>query len=63
MSAAQLLERPTTQTTHHAAPTPGNLPDNGQDTSMVSCPVCGSGSTYQTMNGRWGCTSCGSSWG
>lgn len=28
----------------------------------MSCPMCGSGSTYQTMDGRWGCTQCGSSW-
>lgn len=27
-----------------------------------SCPMCGSSSTYQTADGRWGCVSCGSSW-
>jgi hypothetical protein len=24
--------------------------------------VCGSGATYQTSDGRWGCTQCGSTW-
>jgi ribosomal protein L37AE/L43A len=30
--------------------------------SAVTCPVCGSSSTYQTAEGRWGCVQCGSSW-
>lgn len=38
------------------------LPDEDDGPACRICPVCGSSSTYQTMDGRWGCTQCGSSW-
>ncbi|MFD9691505.1 hypothetical protein ACFWXO_37745 [Kitasatospora sp. NPDC059088] len=59
----RLLDRQTVQTTHRTTPTHGSLPESGRGTEMTACPICGSGNTYQTMEGRWGCTACGSSWG
>lgn len=53
-------------------PDPANTNDDDLDVGIVheqdnapacrSCPVCGSSSTYQTMDGRWGCLQCGSTW-
>jgi ribosomal protein S27AE len=54
--AAILLE----PTTH--VPAPATMPDEDTEIRDVSCPVCGSGSTYQTSDGRWGCVQCGSTW-
>jgi large subunit ribosomal protein L37Ae len=62
MSAA-LLERPETPNQPPTGPQPGTVLGSDLTAAAVSCPVCGSGSTYQTMDGRWGCTQCGSSWG
>jgi len=54
-------------------PETANTTDPDSDTGIVhhedteprnmACPVCGSGSTYQTQSGRWGCVQCGSQWG
>lgn len=41
---------------------PGIVPDDDIEARDGICPVCGSGNTYQTMDGRWGCTQCGSTW-
>ncbi|MEU3568433.1 hypothetical protein AB0E96_08395 [Kitasatospora sp. NPDC036755] len=60
MSAA-LLDRPT-PITGQDTPQPGTVLNGDQTVTAMACPVCGSGSTYQTMDGRWGCTQCGSSW-
>lgn len=55
--AAILLEPPT------APPNPATMPNqDDHEAHDMSCPMCGSGSTYQTQDGRWGCVSCGSSW-
>jgi len=40
----------------------GIVPEQDHTPSARSCPVCGSGATYQTSDGRWGCTQCGSTW-
>jgi len=40
---------------------PGIVLDDTEARDMA-CPVCGSGSTYQTQDGRWGCTQCHSTW-
>ncbi|MET8543549.1 transposase [Kitasatospora sp. NPDC004799] len=61
MSAA-LLDPATATTRARTSPSPGNLPDSDRDAAARVCPVCGSSATYQTMDGRWGCTSCGSTW-
>jgi large subunit ribosomal protein L37Ae len=60
MSAA-LLDCPKVQNPAHDTPQPGNVPNSNQPAAMA-CPMCGSGATYQTMDGRWGCTQCGSTW-
>ena len=54
------LEPPTT---HPVRIDPGTMPEPGvlQPTDG-NCPMCGSSSTYQTIDGRWGCVQCGSSW-
>ncbi|MFF2747473.1 hypothetical protein ACFVVA_18230 [Kitasatospora sp. NPDC058048] len=62
MSAALLLDRPETPNPTHGARQPGNVPNSDRTTSAMACPICGSGATYQTMDGRWGCTVCGSTW-
>lgn len=68
MSATLLLYRPNaqsqpiTQTPPPASPTTSTLLERDHEPSARTCPVCGSGATYQTMDGRWGCTSCGSTW-
>lgn len=56
--AAILLEPPT----HTDAP--ATMPDekHDHDARGATCPMCGSSSTYQTADGRWGCVQCGSSW-
>ncbi|WBP87617.1 eL43 family ribosomal protein [Kitasatospora cathayae] len=41
---------------------PSTLLERADEPSARACPVCGSGATYQTMDGRWGCTACGSTW-
>lgn len=41
---------------------PGTLPERDLGACARTCPVCGSSSTYQTMDGRWGCVQCGSTW-
>ncbi|MGV9263455.1 transposase [Kitasatospora sp. NPDC003701] len=48
----------------HPATTPAasTLLERAREPDARTCPVCGSGATYQTMDGRWGCTSCGSTW-
>ncbi|MFF2118782.1 hypothetical protein [Kitasatospora sp. NPDC058184] len=46
---------------HHTSQ-PGSLPHSDQPAAAMACPMCGSGATYQTMDGRWGCTQCGSTW-
>lgn len=57
---ATILLEPPTRT--HA---PATILDEEHDRELrdMSCPVCGSGMTYQLGGGRWGCTQCGSSWG
>ncbi|MFE4974232.1 hypothetical protein ACFRAR_19245 [Kitasatospora sp. NPDC056651] len=61
MSAA-LIDCPGTPKPTHDTPQPGNVPNSDQPAAAMSCPMCGSGATYQTMDGRWGCTQCGSTW-
>lgn len=56
------LERPASTNTPNAGRKPDILPTEDTTPRGVCCPVCGSGNTYQTMDGRWGCVSCGSSW-
>jgi ribosomal protein S27AE len=54
-----LLEPATTE------PIPATIPDEDQPDHQCrdgSCPMCGSSSTYQTADGRWGCVQCGSTW-
>ncbi|MEE1788756.1 hypothetical protein PUR71_38525 [Streptomyces sp. SP17BM10] len=68
MSATPLLDRadvqdqPTGQNLPTAALEPSTLLGRDREPSARTCPVRGSGATYQTMDGRWGCTSCGSTW-
>lgn len=68
MSATLLLDRPNAHaqaTSENLLPTPpatSTLLERDHEPSARTCPVCGSGATYQTMDGRWGCTSCGSTW-
>ncbi|AUY52426.1 hypothetical protein [Streptomyces sp. CB01881] len=66
--SAILLDKPSTEAQSVteiqpiATPAPSTLPGWPGRPPARTCPVCGSGSTYQTMDGRWGCTSCGSTW-
>ncbi|WP_030057943.1 MULTISPECIES: hypothetical protein [Streptomyces] len=60
--SATLLDQPAITIHHHTSPSPGSLRDSDRDAAAGVCPVCGSSATYQTMDGRWGCTSCGSTW-
>lgn len=55
--AAILLEPPTRTSVPATMP---NQDDHEARDGM--CPACGSSSTYQTMDGRWGCVSCGATW-
>ncbi|MFE6056595.1 hypothetical protein ACFQ6N_38135 [Kitasatospora sp. NPDC056446] len=57
-----LLDEPVPDMRPTDAPAPTTLPERGRETSGRACPVCGSSATYQTMDGRWGCTACGSTW-
>ncbi|MER7705571.1 hypothetical protein ABTX81_22100 [Kitasatospora sp. NPDC097605] len=57
-----LLTRPSSPTHPTTAPKTGTLRDKEREASARTCPVCGSASTFQTMDGRWGCTQCGSTW-
>ncbi|MFF7989855.1 hypothetical protein ACFZDG_08720 [Kitasatospora xanthocidica] len=57
-----LLDKPVTETEPATTPTPSTLLERADEPSARACPVCGSGATYQTMDGRWGCTACGSTW-
>ncbi|MFE5581182.1 hypothetical protein [Kitasatospora sp. NPDC056531] len=41
---------------------PSTLLERDDEPSARACPVCGSSATYQTMNGRWGCTVCVATW-
>ncbi|MFG2905237.1 hypothetical protein ACGF13_09265 [Kitasatospora sp. NPDC048286] len=61
MSAA-LLDRAEAPNLTHGDPQPGTVLDSDRIAAAMACPVCGSGATYQTMDGRWGCTQCGSTW-
>lgn len=47
-----------------ASPGPdgGIVAERDRSAQSRSCPMCGSGATYQTQDGRWGCTQCGSTW-
>jgi ribosomal protein L37AE/L43A len=40
----------------------GIVHDEDTEPRDGACPACGSSATYQTMDGRWGCTQCGSTW-
>jgi ribosomal protein S27AE len=40
----------------------GIVHQQDDDPACRACPVCGSSNTYQTMEGRWGCLQCGSTW-
>jgi ribosomal protein S27AE len=40
----------------------GIVHEHDHTPSARSCPMCGSSATYQTPDGRWGCTQCGSTW-
>ncbi|MFE7590233.1 hypothetical protein ACFU6K_12585 [Kitasatospora sp. NPDC057512] len=57
-----LPDHPEVQNPAHDTPQPGNLPNSDQPAAAMTCPMCGSGATYQTMDGWWGCTQCGSTW-
>ncbi|WP_031073533.1 hypothetical protein [Streptomyces sp. NRRL WC-3742] len=57
-----LLDKPVAETEPIAAPAPSTLLERADQPSARTCPVCGSGATYQTIDGRWGCTACGSTW-
>ncbi|MEV7941070.1 hypothetical protein AB0O82_33695 [Kitasatospora sp. NPDC088264] len=57
-----LLDKPVTETEPATAPTPSTLLERADEPSARACPVCGSSATHQTMDGRWGCTACGSTW-
>ncbi|MFB9364900.1 hypothetical protein [Kitasatospora albolonga] len=61
MRSTATPQRPTPNGTP-APITPGTLPEADTTDRAMACPVCGSGSTYQIMSGRWGCTACGSTW-
>lgn len=54
--AAILLEPPT------HTDSPATMPNQDHEARDGMCPACGSSSTYQTMEGRWGCVSCGATW-
>lgn len=42
---------------------PATMPnEHDHEARNMTCPMCGSSSTYQTSDGRWGCVQCGSSW-
>ncbi|WP_406204577.1 hypothetical protein OH807_29080 [Kitasatospora sp. NBC_01560] len=60
--SAILLDQPITEFQPVADPTPSTLLERADEPAARACPVCGSGATYQTMEGRWGCTSCGATW-
>ncbi|WP_405007775.1 hypothetical protein OHV13_30240 [Kitasatospora purpeofusca] len=57
-----LLDKPVAEIRPTSAPVPSTLPERDREAGARACPVCGSGSTYQMMDGRWGCTQCGSTW-
>lgn len=57
-----LLDKPVTEIEPTTTSTPSTLLERVYEPSAHTCPVCGSGATYQTMDGRWGCTTCGSTW-
>lgn len=54
--ATILLDPPTTDTV------PATIPDQDHEARDGMCPACGSSSTYQTMEGKWGCCTCGATW-
>ncbi|SDT62620.1 Transposase zinc-ribbon domain-containing protein [Streptomyces sp. TLI_053] len=57
-----LLDRPAISIPPHPGRLPGSLLERDSEAGARVCPVCGSSATYQTLEGRWGCTSCGSTW-
>ncbi|MFJ4192350.1 hypothetical protein [Kitasatospora sp. NPDC089509] len=57
-----LLDKSDSETAPTTAPAPSTLLERADQPSARTCPVCGSGATYQTIDGRWGCTACGSTW-
>ncbi|MFI6153563.1 hypothetical protein ACIBCA_12785 [Kitasatospora sp. NPDC051170] len=57
-----MIDKPVTATEPTATPAPSTLLERADEPSARACPVCGSGATYQTIDGRWGCTTCGSTW-
>ncbi|MFJ9948104.1 hypothetical protein [Kitasatospora sp. NPDC091207] len=65
--SAILLDKPSTEAQlaekqPATTPAPSTLLKRVDEASARTCPVCGSGATYQTMDGRWGCTQCGATW-
>lgn len=58
--AAILLEPPTRTDAPATMPDEHHHPDHTPRDG--NCPMCGSSSTYQTGDGRWGCVQCGSTW-
>ncbi|MEV7600518.1 hypothetical protein AB0O91_24415 [Kitasatospora sp. NPDC089797] len=60
--SSSLLDEPVTEIEPTTAPTPSTLLSRSDEPSARACPVCGSGATYQTLEGRWGCTTCGATW-
>ncbi|MFJ3791215.1 hypothetical protein [Kitasatospora sp. NPDC090091] len=60
--SATLLDRPIAENPPATIPAPSTLPERDDQPAARTCPVCGSGATFQTMDGRWGCTQCGATW-